>query len=110
MIENYNNDSGEAISKACRLFWDFLVIHPFQDGNGRIARMLASFSLMKDGTPFPIISSGKSKSCKHYNYMIQRQSRSKSHHSLYTMMSFSLYVGWKNFKKLADVYDQKSWK
>ena len=109
LIENYNN-SGEAISKACRLFWDFLIIHPFQDGNGRIARMLASFSLMKDGTPFLIISSGKSKSCKHYNYMIQRQSRSKSHHSLYTMMSFSLYVGWKNFKKLADVYDQKSWK
>ena len=43
LIENYNNDSGEAISKACRLFCDFLVIHPLQDGNGRMARMLASF-------------------------------------------------------------------
>ena len=111
LIKNYNSDlRGDAISKACRLFWDFLVIHPFEDGNGRMARMLASFSLMKDGTPFPvIISSGKRRSRRHYNKMIQRHSRSASNSGFYTMISFSLYLGWKNFLNLADVYDQKNW-
>lgn len=39
---------------------DFLLIHPFQDGNGRISRILTNFLLLKAGYPFvPYISHEK---------------------------------------------------
>ena len=33
------------INTATNLFYDFLALHPFQDGNGRVARILLSYSL-----------------------------------------------------------------
>lgn len=31
----------------------FLAIHPFQDGNGRLSRILATLLLLRCGYPFP---------------------------------------------------------
>lgn len=42
-----------ALVKAAFLHHAFVQIHPFQDGNGRIARLLASFVLIKEGL-FPL--------------------------------------------------------
>lgn len=36
---------------AARAHVDFVGIHPFVDGNGRVARMLVNFMLMRDGWP-----------------------------------------------------------
>ncbi|VEN72672.1 Filamentation induced by cAMP protein Fic [Candidatus Desulfarcum epimagneticum] len=39
------------VERAARLHADFVKIHPFVDGNGRTARLLMNFDLMKDGFP-----------------------------------------------------------
>ncbi|MCT4687120.1 Fic family protein [Vallitalea sp.] len=42
------------IERAARVHGDFVKIHPFIDGNGRTARLLLNFELMKSGYP-PIV-------------------------------------------------------
>ena len=50
LIEWYNNDSETHPLVKCALFaYDFVSIHPFQDGNGRLSRLLSSLVLLKNG-------------------------------------------------------------
>lgn len=37
------------------LLYEVLTIHPFEDGNGRISRLLWCYSLLRDGVPFPVM-------------------------------------------------------
>lgn len=55
LISIFNRELGNAhiLVKAAFLHHAFVQIHPFQDGNGRIARLLASFVLIKEGL-FPL--------------------------------------------------------
>ena len=54
------------INAATHLFCNFLALHPFQDGNGRVARILLSYSLERMGTPFLVtLSTGHSRSKSH---------------------------------------------
>lgn len=50
LIEWYNSDE-ETLSlvKDSLFVYEFLSIHPFQDGNGRLSRLLASLLLLKNG-------------------------------------------------------------
>jgi Fic family protein len=52
-----------AVEKAGLLHYRFVSIHPFDDGNGRIARLLMNLTLMQDGFPPCII---KNKNRKEY--------------------------------------------
>ena len=55
LIEKYNEwDNLHPIIKACYLHGEFVKIHPFIDGNGRTARLLLNFELIKNGYP-PVI-------------------------------------------------------
>ncbi len=50
LIDWYNNDTGtHALIRVALFVYEFLSIHPFQDGNGRLSRLLATFLLMKSG-------------------------------------------------------------
>ena len=42
------------LALACSLFYEVVDIHPFENGNGRLARLLFAYSLMRDGFPFPV--------------------------------------------------------
>lgn len=55
LIRIFNCDLKDVhiLVKAAFLHHAFVQIHPFQDGNGRIARLLASFVLIKEGL-FPL--------------------------------------------------------
>ena len=55
LVELYNTRMQDCpvIVKAAFLHHAFTQIHPFQDGNGRMARLLASFVLIKEGL-FPL--------------------------------------------------------
>lgn len=44
---------------AAKLHHDFVLIHPFDDGNGRVARMLVNYLLLHTGYPPVIIPTGE---------------------------------------------------
>lgn len=44
---------------ATRCHHDFVLIHPFDDGNGRVARLLVNYTLLRSGFPPVIIRSEK---------------------------------------------------
>lgn len=46
---------GHPVERAAWLHWRLAWIHPFADGNGRAARLLMNFSLMRDGYPPAVI-------------------------------------------------------
>ena len=94
--EDHSDDEMEAGHK---LFWTFLQIHPMQDGNGRMARLLFSYHMFRTGTPFAVcITSGKSRARKHYYAAVKRQNFVSFHTSdLYTLLTYSKYLAWRNF-------------
>lgn len=53
LIEWYNNDrSTPPLIKSAAFVYDFVSIHPFQDGNGRLSRLLSTLLLLKHGYPW----------------------------------------------------------
>ena len=57
LISWYRNVGSKlhTVERAAKLHTDFVNIHPFVDGNGRTARLLLNFELMKEGYPPAII-------------------------------------------------------
>lgn len=53
-IQNIQKLKLQTIKKAAYIHHEFVRIHPFLDGNGRVARLLTNFYLMKQGYP-PIV-------------------------------------------------------
>lgn len=50
LVDWYNNDSStHPLIRVAIFVYEFLSIHPFQDGNGRLSRLLATLLLMKSG-------------------------------------------------------------
>ena len=51
LVESLNKDDGssEAIVRAAMAHLNFVLIHPFRDGNGRMARCLQSLVLVREG-------------------------------------------------------------
>lgn len=65
--DQIESQSEHAIVIATRLMLDFVTIHPFSNGNGRMCRLLFSYALELMGFPFPVIfDSGHSRSYRHY--------------------------------------------
>ncbi len=54
---------------AARLHYDFVCIHPFDDGNGRVSRLLMNYHLLRNGFPPVVI---KSADKKNYLAALQR--------------------------------------
>ena len=54
------NDNIDPFIKAAWIQWTFLRIHPFEDGNGRISRIISSIPLLKLNIP-PIIITNEGK-------------------------------------------------
>ncbi|WP_367873120.1 Fic family protein [Luteolibacter sp. Populi] len=47
---------------AAKLHHDFVLIHPFDDGNGRVSRMLVNYLLLREGYPPLIVPTGEKNS------------------------------------------------
>ncbi|CAN5422053.1 hypothetical protein BH09BAC5_BH09BAC5_05300 [soil metagenome] len=53
LMEWYNKDHATPpLIKSAIFVYDFLSIHPFQDGNGRLSRLLGTLLLLKNGYPW----------------------------------------------------------
>ena len=82
------------------LLFQVVSLHPFEDGNGRLCRLLWCYSLMRDGLPFPLtISSGHKKAQKHFVWCLKRSSTyNKSNHPHVTMLTVhSIFTAWSDF-------------
>lgn len=56
LVESYGAMEGKhPVERAAWLHWRLVWAHPFVDGNGRTARLLMNFSLMRDGYPPAVI-------------------------------------------------------
>ena len=53
----------------------FVFIHPFFDGNGRMARLLANFPLLRNGFPPIIISGNDRRAYLHFCYAFQKAAK-----------------------------------
>ena len=103
LVEWYNNfDGADSVEVAYKLFWKFLKIHPFKDGNGRIARLLVAYHICSSGTPFPVcVTNGKRRSRRHYYDAIKKEDfLCVSSTDLYTFIAQLVYLGWRNFLNL----------
>jgi len=54
-IEQINRVSGTPLIRATLAHLDFVTLHPFPDGNGRIARFLMNLALLGEGLPWVTI-------------------------------------------------------
>jgi len=59
MLWYRNNKIQNSIILAADLHYRFISIHPFDDGNGRIARLLVNYVLMRTGYPPVVIKSNE---------------------------------------------------
>lgn len=53
--DSNNNAPTQSILDAAKVHYDFVMIHPFDDGNGRLARILMNIVFIKNGFPPAII-------------------------------------------------------
>ena len=61
LMEWYKNNTDEPVIVAADLHHKFVCIHPFDDGNGRIARLLMNYHLLKNNLPPVVIKSDDKK-------------------------------------------------
>ena len=55
LIALANGTSVHPVVHAAELHYNFVAIHPFADGNGRTARLMMNYRLMRDGFPAAVI-------------------------------------------------------
>ena len=83
----YHPNGINPILATANLFVDLINIHPFEDGNGRLCRMILSHVLIQDGCygPFPVLlRSFNKRGRRHYIQAVNRYHENLS--MLYTMI------------------------
>lgn len=74
ILDEFNAEAaapdGTVVTKlqaSTKLFYDVITLHPFQNGNGRLCRILLAFAMAKLGFPFPVpLTTGHKSARKHY--------------------------------------------
>ena len=59
LIDNYNSIRRRTIDDIAELTLEFIHIHPFADGNGRVSRILLNWALITNGYPPIVIEIGE---------------------------------------------------
>jgi fido (protein-threonine AMPylation protein) len=63
------------IAKAARISYEFVAIHPFPDGNGRMSRIILNMVLRAEGLPFMAVLSGNKKEKHRYIVALRHANR-----------------------------------
>ena len=105
-LNRYFHSCKDPIGRATDLYMDLINTHPFEDGNGRLCRVLLSHVLMQSGcTLFPVIlSSFHKRGRRHYIQAVKKYDYNPS--MLYTMVAVSIVRAWDNFKIRQELYQK----
>ena len=95
----YSKESHDPVLNAVKLFIDMINIHPFEDGNGRLCRLLISHALVESGMSLlpVLLSSFHRRGRRHYIQAVKKFDEKPS--LFYTMVCQSLVNVWENFKE-----------
>ena len=103
LVADYNcklKSKHDMFELASWLLYRVVSLHPFQDGNGRLCRLLWCFSLLRDGLPFPLtLSDGHDKAHDHYVKCIfdDRHKHRSGCPALTALTAVSVKQKWENF-------------
>ena len=91
-------------AKAAWLKCRFVEVHPFEDGNGRLSRILLNWVLFKYGIHFPvaITSDGHKQAKKHYMQSLRRALSGRSPGNFSYLVLRSVYNSIKDFERLTE--------
>ena len=92
ICEHYNNSPQPWIEKASYLLYSLLTCHPFENGNGRLARLFWWWSVKRSGmAPFPVmLSSAHNKAVSHYMGALHFADRHPGEDRLYELNSLAV--------------------
>ena len=111
IVADYNKAasvSHDPYQLASWLHYKVVSLHPFEDGNGRLSRLLSCYSLMRDGVPFAVpITSGHQRAQKHLVWCLERDRRPAvtNQPHLTTLTVVSVARAWENFWLNLDNYE-----
>lgn len=80
-LMNQNPENDHSVKLAAKVHHRFVAIHPFDDGNGRVARLLMNLIVMRAGYP-PIII--KNETRKNY-YLALNKADQGDYETLFTL-------------------------
>ncbi|PNW75379.1 hypothetical protein CHLRE_12g524750v5 [Chlamydomonas reinhardtii] len=86
---------------AANLFYGMITLHPFQNGNGRLCGLLASYALQAAGDPFPVsLFNGRTKSRQHFQQALRYADTRCGSDNLVRLAAYILecrHFAWQNF-------------
>lgn len=80
---------------AAYVSYTFVSMHPFEDGNGRLSRMLLNYALLRSGFPFTITVGGRQR--KHYIQALQYADKHDGSEALgkfISLVSYGCFEAW----------------
>lgn len=89
LLEYSSTHTTYFLEKISQFHLDFETIHPFNDGNGRIGRVLVNYQILQTGFP-PIIIRDKEKSIYYESFKEYRESNKKKSETLDRILSLAL--------------------
>lgn len=106
IVEEYNEKFScphDPFELASWLHFNIVTLHPFEDGNGRMSRLLWCYSLMRDGLPFPaVLTSGHKRSQKHLVQCLNRDQNRllmNDNPHMTTLTVVSVLLAWQEFSE-----------
>ena len=98
----------EKLEVATQLLYDFVSLHPFEDGNGRVGRILLSYGLERMGTPFPIhLTTRHSHARSHVVNALRLKNRYHNNNRLFGIVASSLADQWQSFSNYIKFFHEE---